>query len=399
MEIPHDPEAEAMVIGWLVGSPKRSPAAVLDVLEADDFYKPATGRIYAQIRDRYENGESWSRHDLDVADPLELSEWINAYTAVLVPTAVERVLMTSGQRKLLGALTAGSTALSGGDPYEEVAAQMIESLQAVAVARGFRDESLSAAEIVAAGAEETRWLVPKMIPAQSRTMVVAGEGMGKSMLLKQIGLKVAAGLHPFLNSSLLKPVRVLAVDLENGTEQIFEIVRRITHELKVDGVDVEDLPYRHVRWLDLDLLSRHGRSRLENHIRQHRPELVIFGPIYQGYNRPAKMTEDEAVTAMMEFFDDMRARYGVAWLLEHHAPHASGGAKRDLRPIGSSRWIRWPEFGINFAPGEKSRPAEQTTWEVGRFRGDRVRVEGWPDTLRWGDRYPWSASFPTGSLR
>jgi len=397
MDVPFDAEAEAMVIGWLVGSPKRNPSPVLDVLEADDFYKPTTGRIYAQIRDRFERGETWSRHDLDVADPLELAEWINAYTTVLVHTAVERVLTTAGRRRLMTAIRDGSQELADGAAYDVVAASMIDSLSVVSQSRGFADESLSAAEIIANGASPTPWLVPKMIPAQSRTIVVAGEGMGKSMMFKQIGLKIAGGMHPFLSVWLDQPVRVLGVDLENGDEVIFNAVRRITHQMRLDGADIDSMPYRHVRWLDLDLLSRHGRSRLENHIRQHRPDLVILGPIYQSYNRPAKMTEDDAVTHLMEFFDDMRARYGVAWLLEHHAPHASGGAKRDLRPVGSSKWIRWPEFGVNF--GSKEKPSNgPEIWEVGRFRGDRIPVPGWPTSLQWGSRYPWEATYPTGAL-
>lgn len=398
-EIPQDVEAEAMVVGWLVGrTGQNNPASVLDVLEADDFYKPAAGRLYSQIRDRYERGETWSRHDLDTDNPLELAEWINAYTSILVSTAVERVLTTAGQRRLMSAIREGSMALENGVAYDLVASDMVDSLTGVSQSRGFIDESLSPADIIAKGAAPVPWLVPKMIPAQSRTIVVAGEGMGKSMMLKQIGLKVAGGYHPFLNVGLERPVSVLAVDLENGDEVIFNAVRRITHQLSLDGVEIDEMPYRHVRWLDLDLLSRHGKGRLEKHIRQHRPDLVILGPIYQCYNRPSKMTEDEAVTHLMEFFDDMRARYGVAWLLEHHAPHASGGNKRDLRPVGSSKWIRWPEFGVNFGSKEQPKPGKPTIWDVGRFRGDRTPVPGWPEAIQWGSKFPWEAQYPTGTL-
>jgi replicative DNA helicase len=82
--------------------------------------------------------------------------------------------------------------------------------------------------------------------------------------------------------------------------------------------------------------------------------------------------------------DDLRGRYGFALILEHHAPH--GPAKdRQMRPFGSSLWLRWPEFGIAL----RRDPNDKTALNVGRWRGDRVKAS-WPDRLVRGKTWPWN---------
>nr|DAN96755.1 MAG TPA: replisome organizer [Caudoviricetes sp.] len=42
--------------------------------------------------------------------------------------------------------------------------------------------------------------------------------------------------------------------------------------------------------------------------------------------------------------------------LEHHSPHAAPGmTQRSVRPIGSSLWLRWPEFGMGIRPRPDTR--------------------------------------------
>lgn len=56
---------------------------------------------------------------------------------------------------------------------------------------------------------------------------------------------------------------------------------------------------------------------------------------------------------------------------------------REMRPYGSSLFLRWPEIGIGLKPD-----GEQGDLWVGRWRGDRLE-NNWPDKLVRGQIWPW----------
>ena len=81
---------------------------------------------------------------------------------------------------------------------------------------------------------------------------------------------------------------------------------------------------------------------------------------------------------------------GCALWLEHHAPMAQNGS-RELRPVESGVWSRWPEFGIALRRDGDTRKR----FRVERFRGDRDE-RCWPDYLEWGSRWPFEAVWTDG---
>jgi replicative DNA helicase len=91
------------------------------------------------------------------------------------------------------------------------------------------------------------------------------------------------------------------------------------------------------------------------------------------------------VTAEVQgILDDLRTRFQFALVAEHHAPQGNNGS-RELRPFGSSLWLRWPEFGLRFR-AHPDRPKQVVLVE--RWRGDRYRAN-WPDELHRGPAWPW----------
>jgi replicative DNA helicase len=86
--------------------------------------------------------------------------------------------------------------------------------------------------------------------------------------------------------------------------------------------------------------------------------------------------------------DHIRVLTGVAVIIETHAPHAASSGHRDLRPIGSSVWLRWPEFGHGLRPVADEGPDAH---EFHPFRGDRDRRD-WPKVLYKNAKpWPWHA--------
>ena len=99
----------------------------------------------------------------------------------------------------------------------------------------------------------------------------------------------------------------------------------------------------------------------------------------RGVGRPANVARAEAPT-----LDRIRELYGVALWLEHHAPLGNSLSGRDLRPMGSAVWMRWPEFGYALSPDPT---APRPEYEVKQWRGPRDD-RAWPARLRRGSLLP-----------
>ena len=141
----------------------------------------------------------------------------------------------------------------------------------------------------------------------------------------------------------------------------------------------------------IDLRKRPDRIAFEDVLRRRRPRLVALCPVYKAYTRKGNESDEQVASEVQAILDDLRTRYSFAIVLEHHAPQISGG-HRDMRPFGSSLWLRWPEFGLSLTPDSK-RPRDVLT--VGRWRGDRVSAR-WPDQLHRGNPWPWTGWWAEG---
>jgi 5S rRNA maturation endonuclease (ribonuclease M5) len=64
-----------------------------------------------------------------------------------------------------------------------------------------------------------RFVIPDTLAHEERLLVTGLEGHGKSTLLRQIAVQVAAGTHPFTLRPM-QPRRVMVIDAENGTRQM-----------------------------------------------------------------------------------------------------------------------------------------------------------------------------------
>jgi hypothetical protein len=89
-------------------------------------------------------------------------------------------------------------------------------------------------------------------------------------------------------------------------------------------------------------------------------------------------TESE-IKPFIRVMERLREKYGFALILEMHCPQAAIGFPRPRRPIGSSIWLRWFEFGKFL---DKSGAIED-------WRHDRM-ARPWPAMLkRGGIVWPW----------
>lgn len=228
------------------------------------------------------------------------------------------------------------------------------------------------------------WVIPGVLERQERVIVVAAEGVGKTMLARQVALCCAGGLNPFTMSKM-PPIRTLTVDLENPeriirrtSSNIMGAVKHFGHSAKVEAEIL-------IKPSGLDLLKNSDRAVLENAIEKSRPQLLVMGPLYKSFVDPGGRTSESIAIEVAKYLDGIRDVYGCALWLEHHAPLGSSMGSRDLRPFGSAVWSRWPEFGLSLTPDPTS--TEGYVYNVTHFRGARDK-RAFPTKMRRGKTFP-----------
>ena len=228
------------------------------------------------------------------------------------------------------------------------------------------------------------WVIPGLIERSERVIVVAAEGVGKTMLARQVALLSAAGIHPF-SFQPMTPIKTLTVDLENPDRIIRRTGRSIAMQAmshgRVSRLNAELL----TRPSGMDLLKASDRAILEDTLDRVKPELVCIGPLYKAFLDPGGRTSESIALEVAKYLDTIRTVYKCALWIEHHAPLGTSMTSRDLRPFGSAVWSRWPEFGISLQPDPTALGAY--VYDVRHFRGARDERQ-WPTKMKRGVRFP-----------
>lgn len=369
----HQVIAHCIVMMRLAGDPV-DPITVAAELGRHHELDKAGGQLYL--------------HTLYAAAPTPAG--VAHHARIVADEALLRRIREAGMRMVSRA------AAPGADPVDIIAGAERDLAEVTAsAADGLADGSMDIGEFCDMEFTRAAPVIPGLLHAAERVIIVAGEGIGKSTLARQLWVMTAAGLHPFTGSAI-PPKRTLLVDLENPPSIVAAKARPL-RELARQQPGWDDGRARiYARPGGLDVRQPADAQRLAAVIKRAAPDLVIAGPLY-------KMTVDggeraeQLHSAVAAFWDRMRERHGIALWLEAHAPMAQQGT-RDLRPLGSGVWQRWPEFGRTL------RAAQDNSNEliIGKFRGDRDERQ-WPEKLTrpaYGEawRWPWKATYRPGTL-
>jgi len=228
------------------------------------------------------------------------------------------------------------------------------------------------------------WLLPGLLEKQERVMVVAAEGVGKTMLARQVAICSGYGVHPFTFQRMPR-VRTLTVDLENPERIIKRTSDKIVGAAKSMGYERKGDNHLVIKPDGLNLLSVQDRMILEQHIEAVEPEILVMGPLYKAFLDPGTKTSEAVAIEVAKYLDRIRSTYNCALWLEHHAPLGASQTSRELRPFGSAVWSRWPEFGLALQP-DPVRPHD-FVYDVNHFRGARD-LRAWPTQMTRGKKFP-----------
>lgn len=407
--VPHNIDAEEALLGAMLLSNTACEKATA-VLVAGDFYKPAYGIIYSAIVKLYERGQPVD--PVTVADVLSAQgvlddvggppALINLQSATPATSSAARYAKIISEHSVLRKLISAASEMVEAcydvpdqDGVDALLAstheRFTEALQGVSrddvddlwILDDFLDKPMES---------RPGWVIPGLLRKQWRCMVVAGEGGGKTVLLRQIGIAAAQGIHP-LHFQPIKPVRTLIIDLENPEDSIHEVCQPIRAQAQLvarEGYD-SDRAFLWHKPGGIDIRSRRDRIELETVIAKVQPDLVCFGPVYKSYNVSGGEGDESAVKEFMQVFDDLRTRYDFALVLEHHASKGVGKS-RVLQPTGTSLWLRWPELGLSLIPDQP----EGSVMKIGRWRGDRLH-NSWPVEITRGGKWLWEGKWPNGT--
>ncbi|AXQ65168.1 helicase [Gordonia phage Schmidt] len=405
----------------LLGTVMSSPGAVVDVFRSvapDDWYRPKHQELAGVLGKMLKSGQgidAVSVHGQVQAQGLGRS-WDAADLFTLVQLAspahvaaehAKRIRALSGRRKLVQGCQRAIQRLQTPTFFEEdgdVRQTTNELRQFCEVA----EQTTSVQEQPAptpmgeflAEPDRHDWLVPGLLERMDRIVVTGAEGGGKSVLCTQMAACLAAGVHPFSGEVMGNGdhrVRVLIVDCENSPAQsrrryrwVIRRVDTIRERNGFDPVDWSDSMAIDIRPAGIDLLSPRDVSWLEHAISSVSPDLLVLGPLYKLHHEDP--SSEPAARELAWVLDGLRERHGFALLTEAHAGKSKDiEGVRNMAPIGSSMWLRWPEFGFGLvrSKNDPGRGRAELV-DVVSWRGAREERE-WPDELSHGGdlTLPW----------
>jgi RecA-family ATPase len=235
-------------------------------------------------------------------------------------------------------------------------------------------------------------VIPDLLERGDRLIWTGFEGLGKSVMTRQLCVAAAAGVHPFTGEPI-DPVRVLFIDCENPDRKSRRHFIRLERSARFQGFPVPKGTLRILQRPEgLDLTRDDDAAWLVERVTAHKPDLLSVGPFYRLH--AADANEELAARQVVTVLDAARLAADCALVTEAHSGHGDGGS-RSVRPVGSSLLLRWPEFGYGMKPnGKADEHGRHHEAVIVPWRGPREERH-WPREVRWGATeadWPWVPS-------
>lgn len=387
------PTAEYGFIGALLIRPSLTGEAAAKV-QPEDLLSPKVKNIYVAMLNLWGRGIEPTNEtivdELTVLGRLdaiggkgEIGLVVSAASSTYPDKYIPAILKHSYRRRLtLGLRESLEIASDPAQEPEDAHGLALERLTTIEVPNEAPSEAVDLPTFCA-GEDAYDWLIPHLVERGDRVLVVATEGGGKTMLTRQLSVCAAIGVHPF-GGEPFDPMRVLMVDLENPPplarrklRPMYNSARRLRPYGDHTNLSILCKPG------GIDVTRRADARWLTAQLTHARPDLVVLGPLYKLFGSDDNWEKGaRTVTAIL---DDLRERLNFGLVMETHAPQSPGSGQRHLRPVGSSLWLRWPEFIVTFAPLEASPDVIKVS--VSKGRDERY----WPHYLkREGPLWPWT---------
>ena len=401
---PHNTVAEQHLISAVFTDPRLIETIQLN---PEDFYQPANETIWRSILKLSTEGTSPDfvavHNHLLASDQLKLVGGLDylhdLYGKTVITSNADHyaniVTDLAGRRRLINQLQAGlEDAFTSQEAHETLVMRAEDRIAKISDGPDVTG-LVNFDEFMAIPAPHEDWIIPNLLLRGERLIITGTEGLGKSVLLRQMAVCAAVGMHPFTGKPA--PLRnVMYVDAENPTVIMQKTLGQLQRACAAHGHPLD--PNRlwiHRRPEGLNLGDPAERLWLRREAATVNADLVCIGPAYKLYFGGNREREEDLARQVTVALDIMRETVGCALVLEHHAPHQESGVKtRSVRPIGSSLWLRWPEFGYGIRLADTEDAYERRLVDLVPWRGPRD-VRAWPKRLESaGSGLPWVEAHP-----
>lgn len=290
----------------------------------------------------------------------------------------------SARRYAIKVLETGVHRLSSSESQaDDVVADVQAQLQLMPKPSVSDDDTWTLNEILGLETKSVDYTLPGMLQRNERLVLTGSEGGGKSVFVYQLLTGAAFGVDTFALEPT-EPKRVLFIDVENNEFQAKANLDKIVPALKEIRPDAEP-EWRSMKRRVIDLLATKDRADIIRRVIHYSPDILYMGTAY-------KLTDvsDEthrSVRAIQSVVDRIRQEVGCTVIVEHHAGHGHMNDRNNMRPEGSSYWLRWPDFGYGMQPlmtNDRKR-----LMRLGAWRGDRATDRTFPVAVREGAVMPW----------
>lgn len=362
---------------------------------ADDFHAPIHAELWQGMATAWKAGArldpvTVGRACPNVA-PGYLAELLaDTPTASNAPRYAAQVVDLAARRRLIHAASEMIQTAQHTDA-DEALGRARDALAGITLAAGKPTPDQDVDSFIGSVDVTHDWLIDGWLERGDRLLVTATEGAGKSTFLAQVGIQASAGIHPW-SMQRMRPINVTYIDLENGSRLVSRRLQSARHYVP-ENYDPQRLRI-HVRPEGLNLLKRADRRWLLQRCLANQAELLVIGPAYRmmaGGSKSGDTGGEDMTREVTAALDEVRTTCGLALLMETHAPHGNSVTGRDLRPFGSTVWLRWPEFGIGL---RQESPDDRNTFAVDMWRNPRDQRD-WPTHLvKHRSVWPWTPIMP-----
>ena len=301
-----------------------------------------------------------------------------------VPYYAERLREASARRYALKVLSQGVTRLEHDEAAaDEVVSDVRSQLDAMPRPSVSDDDTWTLEEIMGLEVRTEDFTIPGLLKKNERLVLTGSEGGGKSVFVYQMLTGAAFGVDTF-RLERTKPARVLFIDVENNEFQAKANLDKIVPALNEIAPDVQP-EWRSLKRRVVDLLATKDRADIIRRVVHYNPDILYMGTAY-------KLTDvsDEthrSVRAIQSVVDRIRQEVSCSVIVEHHAGHGHMNDRNNMRPEGSSYWLRWPDFGYGMQPLVTTD--RKRLMRLGAWRGDRATDRDFPVAVKQGSVMPW----------
>jgi replicative DNA helicase len=296
----------------------------------------------------------------------------------------EKVRDASRKRSVSKVLAQGLDRLSKDWSPDEVMENVLTDLATMPKPASSDDDTWTLADLMGLQVEHEPFTLPKMLKRNERMVLTGSEGGGKSVFVYQLLTGAAFGVDTF-TLERTEPKRVLFLDVENNEFQARSNLDKIVPTLKEIAPDA-DPDWRSMKRRVVDLLASKDRTEIVRRVLHYSPDILYMGTAY-------KLTDvsDEthrSVRAIQSVVDRIRQEINCTVIVEHHAGHGHMNDRNNMRPEGSSYWLRWPDFGYGMQP--LPTQGGQRLMRLGAWRGDRATDREFPVAVKQSSVMPWA---------